>query len=132
MMEMNLEQLDVPVRQEIKKATDTSEIKKTKKVVKKMFSNEEGPKEKEDKLSNIEDKEPSQNSMDAAMSELNRKLATQDTRCEYRYDEDTNRVAIKIIDKNTDEVIKEIPPEETLESIKKIWEIAGIILDEKF
>lgn len=132
MMEMNLEQLDVPVRQEIKKATDTSEIKKNKKVVKKTFSNEEDLKGKEEKAGDIEEKEPSKNSMDAAMSELNRKLAMQDTRCEYRYDEDTNRVAIKIIDKNTDEVIKEIPPEETLESIKKIWEIAGIMLDEKF
>lgn len=132
MMEMNLEQLDVPVRQEIKKATDTSETKKTKKVVKKTFSNEEDLKGKEEKAGDIEEKEPSKNSMDAAMSELNRKLAMQDTRCEYRYDEDTNRVAIKVIDKNTDEVIKEIPPEETLESIKKIWEIAGIMLDEKF
>ena len=27
--------------------------------------------------------------------------------------------------------IREVPPEETLEAIKKIWEIAGIIVDEK-
>ncbi len=132
MMEMNLEQLDFPIRREIKKATDTSETKRTKKAVKKTFSNEENLKGKKEKAGDIEEKEPSKNSMDAAMSELNRKLVMQDTRCEYRYDEDTNRVAIKVIDKDTDEVIKEIPPEETLESIKKIWEIAGIIIDEKF
>lgn len=130
MMEMNLEQLDFPIRRETKKATDTSDIKKTKKVVKKVFSNEDDS--KEEKSGDIEEKEPSKNSMDAAMSDLNRKLAMKNTRCEYRYDEDTNRVAIKVIDKDTDEVIKEIPPEETLESIKKIWEIAGIIIDEKF
>lgn len=132
MMEMNLEQLDFPIRRETKKATDTSETKRTKKAVKKTFSNEENLKGKKEKAGDIEEKDPSKNSMDAAMSELNRKLAMQDTRCEYRYDEDTNRVAIKVIDKDTDEVIKEIPPEETLESIKKIWEIAGIIIDEKF
>ncbi len=132
MMEMNLEQLDFPIRRETKKATDTSETKRTKKAVKKTFSNEENLKGKKEKAGDIEEKDPSKNSMDAAMSDLNRKLAMKNTRCEYRYDEDTNRVAIKVIDKDTDEVIKEIPPEETLESIKKIWEIAGIIIDEKF
>lgn len=132
MMEMNLEQLDFPIRRETKKATDTSETKRTKKAVKKNFSNEENLKGKKEKAGDIEEKDPSKNSMDAAMSDLNRKLAMKNTRCEYRYDEDTNRVAIKVIDKDTDEVIKEIPPEETLESIKKIWEIAGIIIDEKF
>lgn len=129
---MNLEQLDFPIRRETKKATDTSETKRTKKAVKKTFSNEENLKGKKEKAGDIEEKDPSKNSMDAAMSDLNRKLAMKNTRCEYRYDEDTNRVAIKVIDKDTDEVIKEIPPEETLESIKKIWEIAGIIIDEKF
>lgn len=132
MMEMNLEQLDFPIRRETKKATDTSETKRTKKAAKKTFSNEENLKGKKEKAGDIEEKDPSKNSMDAAMSDLNRKLAMKNTRCEYRYDEDTNRVAIKVIDKDTDEVIKEIPPEETLESIKKIWEIAGIIIDEKF
>ena len=132
MMEMNLEQLDFPIRRETKKATDTSETKRTKKAVKKTFSNEDNLKGKKEKAGDLEEKDPSKNSMDAAMSDLNRKLAMKNTRCEYRYDEDTNRVAIKVIDKDTDEVIKEIPPEETLESIKKIWEIAGIIIDEKF
>ena len=46
-------------------------------------------------------------------------------------DEETQRISIKIIDKDTDKVIREVPPEETLEAIKKIWEIAGIIVDEK-
>lgn len=45
--------------------------------------------------------------------------------------EKTNRVIIKIVDKNTDKVIKEFPPEETLDMIAKVWEIAGILVDEK-
>ena len=44
---------------------------------------------------------------------------------------DLNRVTIKIIDKTTKEVIKEYPPEETLDMIAKVWEIAGILVDEK-
>lgn len=45
--------------------------------------------------------------------------------------EETNRVTIKIIDKDTKEVIKELPPEKTLDMIAKAWELAGILVDEK-
>lgn len=43
----------------------------------------------------------------------------------------TNRVMIKIVDKETKEVIKELPPEKTLDMISKIWEVAGLMVDEK-
>lgn len=45
--------------------------------------------------------------------------------------DDTNRVTIKIVDKDTKEVIKEFPPEATLDMIAKVWELAGILVDEK-
>ena len=44
---------------------------------------------------------------------------------------DTNRIMIKIMDKETKEVIKEFPPEKTLDMIARIWEMAGILVDEK-
>lgn len=43
----------------------------------------------------------------------------------------TNRVTIKIVDKETKEVIKELPPEKTLDMIAKVWEMAGIMVDER-
>ena len=45
--------------------------------------------------------------------------------------EGTNRVTIKIVDKDTKEVIKELPPEKTLDMIAKVWEMAGLLVDEK-
>ena len=45
--------------------------------------------------------------------------------------EGTNRVTIKIVDKDTKKVIKELPPEKTLDMIAKMWEMAGILVDEK-
>ncbi|MDD6056890.1 MAG: flagellar protein FlaG [Clostridiales bacterium] len=45
--------------------------------------------------------------------------------------EATNRVTIKIIDKDTKEVLKEYPPEKTLDIIAKVWEMAGLMVDEK-
>lgn len=49
----------------------------------------------------------------------------------YGIHEGTNRVMIKIIDKDTKEVIRELPPEKTLNMIAKVWELAGLLVDEK-
>jgi flagellar protein FlaG len=68
-----------------------------------------------------------------AISMANKKMTqTQpQTRCEFTYHEDMNRVSIKLVDKETDKVVKEIPPEKTIKMIEKLWEIAGLLIDEK-
>ncbi len=43
----------------------------------------------------------------------------------------TNRVMIKLVDKDTKEVIKEFPPEKTLDMLAKCMELAGVLVDEK-
>ena len=63
------------------------------------------------------------------ISDLNRQLNS--TECQYGVDEVTQRVTLKIVDKETKEVIKELPPEKTLKMIAKVWEIAGLLIDEK-
>ncbi len=78
------------------------------------------------------EKEPSKKSIDSAFSAMNSKLKMQRTRCEYEYDEDINRVSIKIYDQDTDELVLEVPPEEVRDALKKAWELAGIIVDEKY
>ncbi|MFU0828748.1 MAG: Flagellar protein FlaG [Lachnoclostridium sp.] len=65
------------------------------------------------------------------LNETNRKIKPTKTRCEFSYHEDINRVSIKILDAESNEVIREIPPEETLEMIQKLWEVAGLLVDEK-
>ena len=45
--------------------------------------------------------------------------------------EATNRVTIKIVDKDTKKVLKEYPPEKTLDMIAKVWEMAGLLVDKK-
>ena len=66
-----------------------------------------------------------------AISRANNKMKSHRTRCEFSYHEETNRVSIKVLDKDTEEVIREIPPEETLEMIEKMWELAGLLVDER-
>ena len=56
------------------------------------------------------------------------------TRASFSFHEGANRVEIKIIDKETNEVIKEIPPEEALDSIAKrmeMYEKCGLLFDKK-
>lgn len=67
-----------------------------------------------------------------AIAEVNQEGRMKRTACEFSYDDATNRIAIKVKDKETDEVIREIPAEETLEMLARIREQAGMVIDEKF
>lgn len=85
--------------------------------------------QKGDQKNQTQEKDLTQGSLDSAVSNMNSRMKR--TRCEYDFDDPTNTITVKIYDKNTDELIREVPPEKSLEAIKKIWEIAGLIVDEK-
>ena len=76
-------------------------------------------------------KDPTKTTIDSAFSDMNTKIKQNRTRCEYSYDEPTKRITIKVFDEETDELIREVPPEKSLEVLQKVWEIAGIIVDKK-
>lgn len=64
-----------------------------------------------------------------AVEQLNKNMGNSEAI--FGIHEDTNRVMIKIVDKTTKEVIKELPPEKTLDMIAKVWDLAGILVDER-
>ena len=66
-----------------------------------------------------------------AVSEINQKIRQTRTSCQYSYHEDTNRISITVVNEDTNEVIREIPPEKTLNMIAKVLELEGILVDEK-
>lgn len=66
-----------------------------------------------------------------AIAEMNGRINNSNEEAVFGVHEDTNRIMIKIMDKETKEVIKEFPPEKTLDMIARIWEMAGILVDEK-
>ncbi|MCP1137453.1 flagellar protein FlaG [Paenibacillus polysaccharolyticus] len=45
--------------------------------------------------------------------------------------EKTNDIMVKVLNKETGEVLREIPREQTLDLVAKMMEIAGILIDEK-
>ena len=50
---------------------------------------------------------------------------------EISYNEEVNRYAIKVLDSDSKEVVKEIPSEKTLEMFARMLEIEGLLVDEK-
>ncbi|MCL2719681.1 MAG: flagellar protein FlaG [Lachnospiraceae bacterium] len=64
-----------------------------------------------------------------AVDKLNKNMAHSEA--VFGIHEKTNRVTIKIVDKDTKELIKELPPEKTLDMIAKAWELAGLLVDER-
>lgn len=66
-----------------------------------------------------------------SVEQLNKQIGHQHVEAQFGFHEATNRVTIKIVDKDTKEVIREVPPEKTLDMIAKAWELAGLLVDEK-
>ncbi|MBE5932325.1 MAG: flagellar protein FlaG [Lachnospiraceae bacterium] len=75
------------------------------------------------------EKEVSTEQVKSAVDNINNQLRR--TSCSFKYHEETNRISITVRDKDTDEVIREIPPEKALDMIAKAWELAGLMVDER-
>ena len=66
-----------------------------------------------------------------AIENTNKKLVSTDRKFEFSINEETNDVIIRVINKETDEVIREIPSEKILDMVAKMMELAGLFIDEK-
>ncbi len=81
------------------------------------------------------DKEVAPDKIKAAVDDLNKTVKQANpmhhTQLSFKYHEDTNRISITVTDSDTDEVIREIPPEKTLDMLAKAWEMAGLLVDER-
>jgi len=66
-----------------------------------------------------------------AIENLNKKLSMLNSQLKIETDNDTGIRVIKVIDKETQKVIRQIPPEAVLKIAKYIDEVAGLIFNEK-
>lgn len=78
---------------------------------------------------NTDKAQPSLEQIKKAIDTINKKA--NNSTVQFGIHEATNRITIKIVDKDTKKVIKEVPAEKTLDMIAKAWEMAGILVDEK-
>ena len=76
-------------------------------------------------------KQPSDEEIKSAIKEANKRAIFGHASAQFSYHEATKRISVKIVDNDTKEIIREIPPEKTLDMISKMWELAGLVVDEK-
>lgn len=67
----------------------------------------------------------------SAIEQANKKFEGKESELSFSVHEKTKQIMVKIIDKETKEVIKEIPPEKILDMVAYMCEAAGIFVDEK-
>lgn len=101
----------------------------TAKIVETNESDTKGQNQNSDNSMYETQREISQEQIKKAVENINKNMSNSEA--VFGIHEGTNRVTIKIVDKDTREVIKELPPEKTLDMIAKAWELAGILVDER-
>ena len=69
--------------------------------------------------------------LEEAIIEANEAIFRGDDHFEFRIHEKTGRYMVKLVDNETDEIIREIPPEKILDLVASIWELVGILVDER-
>jgi flagellar protein FlaG len=53
------------------------------------------------------------------------------TTLDFSIHEKTKHIIVKVLDKNSGELIREIPNEKSLDFLAKVWEMAGAMVDER-
>ena len=68
--------------------------------------------------------------LDDVVSGLNDLVHELHRELQFSIDEDSGDTVIKVIDRETDEVVRQIPPEEVLRLRKRLLEAAGVIFQD--
>ncbi len=86
---------------------------------------------KADSKDRFESKELSPEMLEELVKELKKKLSMLNTQLKISIDKDTDMVVVKVIDKETKEVIRQIPPEYVLKIVKYLDEITGLLYENR-
>jgi len=66
-----------------------------------------------------------------AIADANRALEPTNFRLSYGVHEATNVITVRVYDAESEEVIRELPPESRLDVLAKIMELSGLMLDNR-
>ena len=127
---MRLEGVGGSIATTIPSSNMTSPVRTDEKVV----SNErsELPRQRRpEQVKHVEDKKYSEEEIIDFIEKANNQFVAYDRKFEFSIHEKTKQIMVKVLDSVTNEVIKELPPEKVLDIVAGLWEVAGIIVDEK-
>lgn len=66
-----------------------------------------------------------------AIEKANRAISGANRRFEFSIHEGTKQIMVKVINSDTNEVVREIPNEKILDMVARMWEMSGILVDER-
>lgn len=66
-----------------------------------------------------------------AVEKMNKMLEVNQSTSKFRYHEGLDRYYVTVVNRDTDEVVKEIPPKKLLDAFYEMQKLFGMIVDEK-
>jgi len=81
---------------------------------------------------NDEEKSVSEDEVDEAIIDLEKFSNYFQTHLNFSKDESTGTTVVKIINSETDEIIRQIPSEEILKIASKMQEVIGVLFDQEY
>ncbi len=73
--------------------------------------------------------EPQKEQVQIWVDEAQSVLQRVNAQLSFKLHEGTGRTLVQVVDKETEEVIREIPPEKMLDMIAGIWQWSGLVVD---
>lgn len=66
-----------------------------------------------------------------AVEKMNKMLEVNQSSAKFKYHEGLERYYVTVVNSNTDEIVKEIPPKKLLDAFYEMQKLFGMIVDEK-
>ena len=73
--------------------------------------------------------EPTPPQVRAAVRQVNAELEIRSIGLQFEIDQDTHKVIVKVVDRNSGEVIRQVPNEEVVRIAKVMGEMSGLLVD---
>lgn len=86
---------------------------------------------KEDKGSEEKEINPLNSFQQERLEKVFKALAGPETILDINVHEKTHQIMVKVLDKETGELIREVPPEKLVDLVATMMELSGIIVDKK-
>lgn len=69
--------------------------------------------------------------LNTQVDSMNKMMETKNTGLKFNVHEELDRIYVQVVDKKTEEVVKEIPPEKFLDMISSMLDFMGLLIDER-
>lgn len=128
-MHVNSQRMDVPLKTSPILVAQNKPVDTSKKAINALEQTKTT--EANDKNNGSEKKEYTREQIESAVESINEFLQADYTDSKFVFHEGLNKYYVRLVDTDTDEVIKEIPPERLLNAFYEMQKLVGMIVDKK-